>query len=50
MRVAECFVDTNVLVYAIGTLAEESGKAAAARNILATKDWAWSAQVAAESF
>jgi predicted nucleic acid-binding protein len=45
---AECFVDTNVLVYAVSTRPDEAAKAAVARNILDSQDWAWSAQVAAE--
>jgi predicted nucleic acid-binding protein len=48
MRGIECFIDTNVLVYAVSTLPEEAGKAAVAREILEVRDWAWSAQVAAE--
>ena len=48
MRGVECFIDTNVLIYAISTLPQEAGKAAIAREILDVKNWAWSAQVAAE--
>jgi predicted nucleic acid-binding protein len=42
------FLDSNVLLYAVSTLPSEAGKAAVARQILDQKDWAWSAQVAAE--
>lgn len=48
MHGADCFVDTNVLIYAISTLPGEADKAAKAREILAAEEWAWSAQVAAE--
>jgi len=44
----EFFLDTNVLLNAVSTLPVEAGKAAVARDILDRKDWAWSAQVAAE--
>src|SRR5690242_5524494 len=48
MPEVECFVDTNVLVYAVSTLPQEAAKAAIARDILDKKAWSWSAQVAAE--
>ena len=48
MRVADCFLDTNVLLYSISSAAEELTKADVARELLRTADWAWSAQVAAE--
>jgi predicted nucleic acid-binding protein len=48
MRGVECFLDSNILLYAVSTLPTEAGKAAVARTILDQKDWAWSAQVAAE--
>ncbi len=47
-RVADCFLDTNVLLYAVSTAAAEAEKTRIARELLATVDWAWSAQVAAE--
>jgi predicted nucleic acid-binding protein len=47
-RVAEIFIDTNVLLYAISTDDNEAGKASIARGILQNADWAWSAQIAAE--
>ena len=39
--------DTHVLLYAISTAPAEAAKTAKARNLLPTKNWAWSAQVAA---
>ena len=45
---ADSFIDTNVLLYAISTDPLESAKAAVARGLLTTENWAWSAQVAAE--
>jgi predicted nucleic acid-binding protein len=44
----ECFVDTNVLLYAVSTLPVETQKAVIARNLLDSENWSWSAQVAAE--
>lgn len=44
----DVFIDTNILLYAISTDPAEAGKAAVAQKLLATCDWAWSAQVAAE--
>lgn len=46
--VADAFLDTNVLLYAISTDPSEAAKAAVARHLLTTENWAWSAQVAAE--
>jgi len=46
--VADCFLDTNVLLYAVSTNPAEIVKTEKARALLQTKDWAWSAQVAAE--
>jgi len=46
--VANCFLDTNVLLYAVSTNPTEAAKAEKARVLLQTTDWAWSAQVAAE--
>ena len=48
IHVAEHFIDTNVLLYAVSTTPGEQNKAAIARSILQTADWGWSAQVAAE--
>lgn len=48
MPASDSFVDTNVLLYAISTAPAEAAKTAKARNLLTTKNWAWSAQVAAE--
>lgn len=44
----DSFIDTNILLYAVSTDPQEAGKAATAQNLLATANWAWSAQVAAE--
>jgi predicted nucleic acid-binding protein len=46
--VADIFVDTNVLLYAISTAPNEQKKAAIGRSILQTSDWAWSSQIAGE--
>ena len=48
MPVADSFIDTNVLLYAISTDPTEAGKTAVARRLLTTENWGWSAQVAAE--
>ena len=45
---AECFLDTNVLLYAVSTHPPEAQKAGTARELVQAADWAWSAQVAAE--
>ena len=45
---ADCFLDTNVLLYAVSTNPAEAGKTHAARTLVQSADWAWSAQVAAE--
>ena len=45
---ADCFLDTNVLLYAVSTNPTEADKARVARELMQTADWAWSAQVAAE--
>ena len=45
---AECFLDTNVLLYAVSTAEAEAEKTQAARAVVQSADWAWSAQVAAE--
>jgi predicted nucleic acid-binding protein len=46
--VAECFLDTNVLLYAVSTHPPEAEKTRAARELVQAADWAWSAQVATE--
>jgi predicted nucleic acid-binding protein len=48
MPVAECFLDTNVLLYAVSTAPADAEKARIARALVQAEDWAWSAQVAAE--
>lgn len=48
MPVADSFIDTNILLYAISTEPAEAGKTAIARRLLTTENWGWSAQVAAE--
>lgn len=48
MRVPESFVDTNILLYAISTEPSEIAKTLVAQRLLATANWGWSAQVAAE--
>lgn len=45
---ADFFLDTNVLLYGVSTHPDEADKAAVARQLMQTVDWAWSAQVAAE--
>ncbi len=44
------FVDTNVLLYAVSTAADEAAKTAAARGILADRDLALSTQVLQEFY
>lgn len=44
----DCFIDTNVLLYAVSTDQAEASKTITARQLLQTGVWAWSAQVAAE--
>jgi predicted nucleic acid-binding protein len=46
--VVDCFLDTNVLLYAVSTNAAEADKAQKARTLMQSANWAWSAQVAAE--
>lgn len=46
--VTDCFIETNILLYAVSTASGEATKASIARQLLETRDWAWSAQVAAE--
>lgn len=45
---AGCFIDKNVLLYAVSTSDANANKANIARELLQTADWSWSAQVAAE--
>lgn len=44
------FVDTNVLLYAISTAADEAGKAAVADDLLSSRDLALSTQVLQEFY
>jgi predicted nucleic acid-binding protein len=46
--VADCFLDTNVLLYAVSTNPTEAGKTKIARSLVQTAELAWSAKVAAE--
>jgi predicted nucleic acid-binding protein len=46
--VADCFLDTNILLYAVSTNPSDASKARVARSLLENANWAWSAQVAAE--
>ena len=48
IRVAEIFVDTNILLYAISTSEAESGKTSVAQSVLQNRDWTWSTQIAGE--
>ena len=45
---AEFFLDTNILLYAVSTNPAESAKRAVSRQLLQDTVWAWSAQIAAE--
>lgn len=45
---ADCFLDTNILLYAVSTNPADAGKTHIARELIQTADWGWSAQVAAE--
>lgn len=45
---ADCFLDTNVLLYAVSTAKTEESKTKIARALLQSAAWVWSAQVAAE--
>lgn len=47
---AEIFVDTNIFLYSIDDSPAASQKREIAREILRTKPWCWSVQVAAEFF
>jgi predicted nucleic acid-binding protein len=46
----DCFLDTNVLVYAAGGKRDEPHKAAIARQIIATEEFGVSAQTLAEFY
>lgn len=48
MPVADCFLDTNILLYAVSTEPAEADKTQIARALLETSAWGWSAQVMAE--
>jgi len=48
MPVADSFIGTNILLYAVSTAPPEAQKSAAAQKLLMTANWAWSGQVAAE--
>ncbi len=48
MRAPDCFIDTNVLLYAVSTAPAESAKTEVARHLIQTTQWGCSAQVAAE--
>ena len=45
---ADCFLDTNVLLYAVSTNSAEAEKTRIARGLTQSRVWAWSAQIAAE--
>lgn len=47
---ADVFIDTNVLLYSIDDDPASAPKRDAARQILLTRQWGWSVQVAAEFF
>ena len=46
----DCFLDTNVLVYAISAAPEEAGKKAAALELIQQADFGLSAQVLQEFY
>jgi predicted nucleic acid-binding protein len=48
MPALDVFIDTNILHYAISTDPAEASKATIAQALLSTRDWGWSAQIAAE--
>lgn len=48
MPAVNCFIDTNVLLYAISSDPADVAKQTIAQQILTTESWGWSAQVAAE--
>ena len=39
---ADCFLDTNVLLYAVSTEPAEADKTRSARGLLQSADWTWS--------
>ena len=45
---ADCFLDTNALLYPVSTNPVKEEKTRIARALMQSADWAWSAQVAAE--
>ena len=48
MRAPDCFIDTNILLYAVSTAPAEAAKTEIARSLIQKTQWGWSAQVAAE--
>jgi predicted nucleic acid-binding protein len=48
MRAPDCFIDTNILLYAVSTVPAEAAKTEVARSLIQNTRWGWSAQVAAE--
>jgi predicted nucleic acid-binding protein len=48
MPATDSFLDTNILLYAVSTAPAEAEKTRVARALMATAEWGWSAQVAAE--
>jgi predicted nucleic acid-binding protein len=48
MRAPDCFIDTNILLYAVSTSPAEAVKTEIARSLIQNTHWGWSAQVAAE--
>ena len=48
MPAPDCFVDTNILLYAVSTAPAETAKTEIARSLIQKTQWGWSAQVAAE--
>ncbi len=48
MPAPDALIDTNILLYAISTDPSEMAKATVAQQLLGSKDWVWSSQVAAE--
>ena len=48
--IADVFVDTNVLLYAIDEDPSSTAKRERARELILSERWGWSLQVAAEFF
>jgi predicted nucleic acid-binding protein len=48
MPAPDCFIDTNILLYAVSTAPVETAKTEVARSLIQKTQWGWSAQVAAE--